>query len=294
MQKKLAIGALIGLAAAAIILGLVVLFARIVGSTGQNPFETVELQTYNWRMARTARPDTARQDIVLVEIDEDSLRNLQPNAGRWPWPRVVHSLLVDFLADAKTKLIVYDVNFAEPDTRVGFKMGGETWSGKESDDAFVESVKKAGNVIMLADASYEGKVTNQAPLPDDFRIDATGIKERDAIFPPFADLAAAASQLAHNMFLYDRDGPMRHISPFVRSHGHSLPSLGTAAALRLAGIKPSEIRLEGTTLVMGDRRVPMAWNTVGTTQGDESYLWTLINFRGPAYPRGVTYKTYSF
>src|SRR5262249_4758071 len=208
--------------------------------------------------------------------------------------RVVHSLLIDFLADAKARLIVYDVNFAEADTRVGFKMGGETWSGKESDDALVESVRKAGNVIMLADASYEGKVTNQAPLPEDFRIDGAGIKERDRIFPPFADPAKASSQLAHNLFLFDRDGPMRHISPFVRSNGHALPSLGAAAALRTAGIKPSEIRLDGTTLVMGDRRMPMAWNTVGTTQGDESYLWALVNFRGPAYPRGITYKTYSF
>jgi len=48
--------------------------------------DTVELKTYDWRMQRTARPDTTSRDIALVTIDEYSLRNLQANAGRWPWP----------------------------------------------------------------------------------------------------------------------------------------------------------------------------------------------------------------
>jgi adenylate cyclase len=291
--KRLGIGALVGGIVSLLVLATAAGYARW-GSAGQSPFDTVELTTYNWRMARTARPETARQEIALVEIDEDSLRNLQPNAGRWPWPRVVHSILIDFLADAKAKLIVYDVNFAEADTRVGFKMGGDTWSGEESDKALVDSVKRAGNVIMLADASYEGTVTDPPKIPSPFRIDGAGIVERDVVFPPFAALADASSELAHNLFLFDRDGPMRHIAPFVRAQGRVIPSLGTAAALRIAGIQAKDVRLDGTTLWMGERAMPMAWNRVASTVGDYSYLWALINYRGPAYPRGVTYKSYSF
>ena len=93
------------------------------GGTGVNPLQTVELKTYDWRLTRTARPETARQDIVLVEIDEFSIRNLQPYAGRWPWPRVVHSMLLDYLSRAPAKVIVYDVNFAEPDGQGSFEFG---------------------------------------------------------------------------------------------------------------------------------------------------------------------------
>ena len=292
-MKKSGIATLIGLFSSMLVLAAAAGYTR-GSATGQSPFDTIELNTYNWRMSRTARPDTARQEIALIEIDEDSLRSLQPNAGRWPWPRVVHSVVIDFLADAKARLIVYDVNFAEADSRVGFKMGGETWSGEESDKALVDSVKRAGNVILLADASYEGKVTNPPAIPSEFRIDGEGIVERDVVFPPFATLADASSQLAHNLFLFDRDGPMRHIPPFVRAQGRVIPSLGTAAALRIAGIEPGDVRLDGTVLWMRDRAMPMSWNRVASTAGDYRYLWGLINFRGPAYPRGITYKSYSF
>lgn len=292
--KKIATGTLIGLAAAMLVLAIARVSAAIAGTSGQNPFETVELKTYDWRMARTARPETARRDIALVEIDEASLRSLQPNAGRWPWPRVVHSLVIDYLAEAKPKLIVYDVNFAEPDSRVGFAMGDATLSGAESDQALVDSVRRAGNVIVLADATFDGEVTDPPRLPDDYRLDGPGIVERRVIFPPFGTLARAAAGLGHNLFLFDRDGPMRHVVPFVRSQGKALPSLGVAAALRVGGIAASDLRLDGSTLHFGDRAMPMARNSVATSEGDISYLWALLNYRGPAFPRGVTYPSYSF
>jgi adenylate cyclase len=288
---------LIGVCSAAFVLALAALFAALAGPSGQNPFETIELKTYDWRMARTARPDLARPEIAIVEIDEASLRNLEPNAGRWPWPRAVHSLVIDYLARSAPALIVYDINFAEADTRVGFKMGESTMAGDESDRMLVDAVKNAGNVILAADATFTGEFANPPELPAEkgygpFSED--GILERRVIFPPFKALADAASGLGHNLFLFDRDGPMRHIVPFVRAQGRALPSLGLAAALRVAGIQPGDVRLEGRYLRLGDRIMPLAPNTVSTSDGPLSYLWALINFRGPAYPRGVTYKTYSF
>src|SRR5215213_2740992 len=98
MVRKAVAGLLIGVCAAAIVLAL----------TNVEAFRTVELKTYDWRLTHTAEPSTARKDIALVEIDEYSLRNLQPYAGRWPWPRVVHSMLVDYLARAPARLVVYD------------------------------------------------------------------------------------------------------------------------------------------------------------------------------------------
>ncbi|HVC19015.1 MAG TPA: adenylate/guanylate cyclase domain-containing protein [Vicinamibacterales bacterium] len=297
-MRKVVAGFLIGLTAAATVLVANAWWSAAAGGTARNPLDTIELKTYDWRMARTARPDTARKDIALVAIDEYSLRNLEKNAGRWPWPRAVHSMLIDYLARAPAKVIAYDVDFADPDTRRGFPFGGSTWSGAESDQALVDSVKAAGNVILLADATYEAASGASHGLQDaGFRLDAPGILERRVVFPPFAKLAAVASGLGHNLFMLDADGPLRHTVPFVRTGRIAIPSLGLAAALRQAGIRPDQVRLDGRMLHLGNRVMPLQWRHVQTAKGVTSFLWGLINFHGPALLADLkthTYPTYSF
>jgi adenylate cyclase len=295
--KKVTAGLLLGLASAAFVLALDLLSSALAGA-GSDPLSAIELKTYDWRLRHTARPEQARTDIVLVEIDEYSLRNLQPAAGRWPWPRAVHSMLIDYLARAPARLIVYDVNFAEADTRRGFDFGEGTWSGSESDRALIDSVKRAGNVILLVDATYEATGGSGPALPENgIRLDAPGIPERRIVFPPFDALARAASGFGHNLFVLDADGPIRHTVPFVRSGGRVLPSLGVDAALRAANVESSAIRLEGRTLRLADRAMPLMARRVRSAQGVTEYLWGLVNFHGPALLRDLkrrTYPTYSF
>ena len=296
MVNKRTAAVLIGLAAAALVLGSERLFA-IVSRAGLSPFELAEVRTYDWRLTRTARPDTARKDIALIEIDEYSLRSLQPNAGRWPWPRAVHSMLVDYLARAPAKVVAYDVVFSDADTRRGFDFGGSAMSGADSDQALADSVKAAGNVILVADASYDAEVEN-AQLPDTgYPLDVLGIYELRGVLPPIAVLAGAASGLGHNRFVLDPDGPLRHTIPFVRTRHTVLPSLGVSAALRVAGIRPQDVRLNGTELRYGDRVMPLSSRHVKASDGVLDYLWGPIDFRGPALLddlRNRTYPTYAF
>ena len=296
MASKRVAAVLIGIAAAALILGGDLLLSS-VSRGGLSPFELAELRTYDWRLTHTARPATARRDIAIIEIDEPSLRSLQPNAGRWPWPRAVHSMLIDYLARAPARVIAYDVVFSDADTRRGFDFGGSDVSGAESDQALADSVKAAGNVILIADASYDAEVENLA-LPDmGYPLDVPGIYELRGVLPPFKRLADAASGLGHNRFVLDPDGPLRHTIPFVRTHHRVVPSLGVSAALRVAGVRPQDVRLDGTLLQYGDRVMPLSWRHVKASDGVVSFLWGPINFRGPALLddlRSRTYPTYSF
>jgi len=295
--RKAVTGILIGLGAGAAVLAADLLLIRAAGGIGSTPLQRAELITYDWRLAHTARPETARQDIALVEIDEYSLRNLQKVAGRWPWPRVVHSMLVDYLAAAPAKLVAYDIDFAEADTRKGFEFGGSTWSGAESDDALIKSVKAAGHVILLADATFEGSLLDNSipPIPQTgYTLDVSGIVERRVVFPPFAALATAGSGLGHNLFILDPDGPIRHTVPFVRSGGRVIPSLGLAAAMRVAGIHPGDVAgiHQGDALKIGDRVLPLSWRRVKTAAGADSYLWALVDFRGPALLDDLKHRPY--
>ena len=115
-------------------------------------FRNIELQTYDLRVAATARPAAPAGNIVLVAIDDDSIRRMEPLVGRWPWPRLIHATVIDYLAAAGAKVIGYDVLFAERDIRK-FMVGDTEWTGEESDAALVESTKKAGNVVHIAEAS---------------------------------------------------------------------------------------------------------------------------------------------
>ena len=129
----------------------------------------------------------------------------------------------------------------------------------------------------------EGDHTRDYAWPDQgYRMSNPEVTERRALFAPAGDFAASAAALGHNLAILDADGPIRHVVPFVRTGDRAMPSLGLAAGLRAAGVKPSEVKIDGTTMIAGDRRMPLELREVNNPDGRYSYLWGLINFRGPA------------
>jgi adenylate cyclase len=267
--------------------------------------QAFEWSLYDVRMRLTVLPERAPRNIAIVEIDEQTLRALEPVAGRWPWPRLFHGGLIDFLARGPARVVAYDVGFFEADNRAGFDVGGDTWTGAESDAAFVDSVRKAGNVVLLAEATYlgsaEGREAEGEPVPpiEGLRIDGP-LEERPDVRAPFAELADAARGLGHNLFVLDTDGPLRRTTPFIRHDGHPVPSLAVAAWMTGAGVRPADVSLHGDILAIGAARLPMLPFTVPRLAGEsgqETALHALLRFRGPAIlPDGVTptYRTYSF
>ncbi len=64
---------------------------------------------YDFGLATWSRP--APSDIVIVAIDDASIEAI----GRWPWPRAVHSTLLDQLAKVKPRAIGLDLILSEAD-----------------------------------------------------------------------------------------------------------------------------------------------------------------------------------
>ena len=171
--------------------------------------------------------------------------------------------------------------------------------GAESDKALADTIKKAGNVILLADATFAGaKPTRSSALPDQgYRLNVPGVLERRVVFPPAGALSGAAAALGHNFLSLDPDGPVRHVVPFVRTGDNAMPSLGLSAALRASGLNPSAVRIDGQSLIAGDRLMPLETRRVNTEGGVTEILWGLIHFRGPAFLADMKrrpYPHYSF
>jgi CHASE2 domain-containing sensor protein len=73
----------------------------------------------------------ASGDIVLVKIDDESLRQI----GRWPWPRRYHAELTDALTNAGAKRIFFDVAFFGPTDRA-------------DDQQLAEALRRSGRVTL--------------------------------------------------------------------------------------------------------------------------------------------------
>ena len=243
--------------------------------------------------------------IAQVLIDDHSIRQLEPIVGRWPWPRMVHAVLVDFLARGPATLVVYDVLFSES-AKGTSDIGGTAWTGAESDAALVDSVGRAGNVILAAEASSEGLVDatkNVQPPLDDIpalqaRWPVAGFAERRPLLtPPFPALARAARGIGHARLAYDADGPARRYVPFVEVAGRIVPSLPVAAVLAARGIAPDQVTASRMALMLGPTRVPWVEQVVPDYYGPPQTVWRgLVPFRGPTMraDRTPTFPSYSF
>jgi adenylate cyclase len=313
--------------------GLALLTGLLGLGLGRVPFmRGVEWKLYDLRMRQTVDPANAPRNIAIIEIDEDSIRDLEPLVGRWPWPRVLHARLLDYLARAPARLVVYDVLFLEHDRQQSIDIAGVKMTGAESDQELVNATAKAGNVI------YLGEATAAVDVPADADDHTAGpvyrlgeaLAEGPRVTPPFKELAAASLAIGHNRAVLDDDGPLRRVLPFLRAAPAAggaasapaaagatngvtnggrtvtpppdVPSLGVAAFLEAAKIGPERVRVDGdaSTLMLGNRElallrfpVPKFENETGAREARHA----LIRFRGPsvlADGKTTTYRSYPF
>src|SRR5215471_10970985 len=213
-------------------------------------------------------------------------------------------LVIEFLKRAPAKVIAVDVAFPEHDHVLKYVFDDPTdeWSGNASDNNLVENTRKAGNVVLLADAVYEGidnakvKDKNAATWRGSAFHAGALAEPRPLVLAPFQSLTDAAAALGHNFLVRDGDDIARRMSPFIVSDGKELPSLGVAAALLAGGFKPQDVGMDGRQLHIGDRRIPLVSRRV-----DGHDQWSmLINYRAPS---GIVnaagrlerpYKSYEF
>ena len=288
--RRLGIGVALGAAAA--------LLAWLLGLSAF--LQTIELKTYDFRVRLTADPASARPDIVLVTIDDSSIRRMEPLVGRWPWPRVVHGYLIDFLRRGPAKAIVYDVLFTERDWRT-FELAGDRWTGEASDRALADSATRAGNVIFAADVTSDelaqtdrgavDRLKAGQPFPPDPAFEA-----KSSLVLPYDELTDAAAAIGHNLMIYDEDGPVRRTAPFVRVGAIGIPSLAMAAAMTIGAVKPGDVTRDDATLRVGRTRMPLVNSPLPGQSGPGAFAKRMLTrYTGPVITGNrLTYASFSF
>ena len=188
------------------------------------PLENRLLDAFTrWHAARFA-PDP---DVVLVDIDEKSLAAMQPEAGRFPWPREVYAELLRGLMPQKPRAIVFDIMFSEPDK---FR--------PQSDQAFAEAaLPHRANLyfpMLLLDARDHASgatAAELAPLIGLVRRPDADREARIAVVPPLA-LPQELWRGGTINFLEDDDHVGRRYALRTTVRGWDVPSLARARRAR--------------------------------------------------------------
>ncbi|HEX6712389.1 MAG TPA: adenylate/guanylate cyclase domain-containing protein [Thermoleophilaceae bacterium] len=151
-------------------------------------------------------------DVVVVAIDDATFQDLQQ---RWPFRRSYHSKVINRLHKDGAKLIVFDVQFTEPQDT------GNPNQDARDDNGLLLACQKAGNCVMSA--------TEFNP------------KGQSAVFGGPPGQKFAKTTVGSGNVLPDSDGVLRH----VLYKADNAKTLGIAAYERLTKKKVEEADLGG-------------------------------------------------
>jgi adenylate cyclase len=208
------------IAAAVLLLAGLELFAL----HGLRPLENRLLDGFVRSKAALLAPDP---DIVMVDIDEKSLATMEKEAGRWPWPRVVHATLVDGLAAQHPRAIVFDMPFVEADT---FR--------PRDDAAFAEAVGRHRNIyfpllrLQVKNEKDRVRLADVAQYLGLFRQSDADPDARAGLVPPMI-LSPKDWRVGLITFTADDDGVGRRYLLRDVTGGWQIPSLPARVAFDL-------------------------------------------------------------
>src|SRR5687768_2897319 len=96
----------------ALVIGLIFCFAILINA---DFLERLEFAAYDTGVKMTNRVPGATDQIVIVAIDDQSIKEI----GRWPWPRSVLAGVLDKLSQAEARAIGVLIYLTEPQADPG-------------------------------------------------------------------------------------------------------------------------------------------------------------------------------
>lgn len=240
--RRILIGLLVGLGAAAVVLAL-----WLPGA-----LEDIEYRTWDWRARLFARPGPATDRIALILLDQQSLDwGKKENGLSWPWPREMYAIVAEFCRRAGAASLAFDVLYTEP-----------SFYGVEDDECFARAIAESGRSVAAAFLADEGGTRSAWPeglaepsfsvagLPEWMAADRPRLIQFASADFPIDEVGRAAAAIANTNFTRDRDGVYRRGSLFSVFDGRIVPSLGLAAYLaahpgaRGLAVVPGQLRVD--------------------------------------------------
>lgn len=222
-----------------------------------------------------ATPGRASDRIVIVDVDENSLRK----HGQWPWPRYKIAAVLNRLHQAGAAAIGLDMVFPEKDRtslsiiREDLRRDLNLSVDFPSDDIFPDNDRLLADAISKSPTVLGYQFRFDPPAaPCDCRLHPLGLAgtpnpATPGQFPFSATHAACnlrlfAEKTRHSGFLNvspDADGILRS-APLIMNHENQFyPSLALASAMKALNIEKVQLirRFDENVLIFGRSEVPL-------------------------------------
>ncbi len=205
-----------------------------------NPAPLRRLRAMTFDYYNKALPRKPGNDVVIIDIDEESLRRI----GQWPWPRSVIGDIPVELAKLGVKSTTFDIVFAEPD--------------RTSPSVIAKSLPQTPDFVPV--------IEKMNALPDNDSVFAQKISMAGNVVTGFVASGIEANgvpQLKASCLRKKREGTDGDPLKFMlgkRNYAVSLPALTMAAAGN--GAFSAEPEEDGVI-----RAVPLMMKRVGDTDG---------------------------
>lgn len=233
--------------------------AVVIGARWIFPETIEDLQLKAFDIFQRLKPRTYRHvPVRIVDIDDESLSRL----GQWPWPRTQVARLVEKLSELGTRVIVFDMVFAEPDRTSPKQLLSLLPQTAQFDTARSQVSSLVDNDQLLAKEISENNVVTGFSFstePNESR------PERKAAFsyagdnplqylPQFSGAITNIPELDSNSagngsfsIIAERDGIIRRIPLLFRFHEQLYPSLAMEAVRVAAGAKNYIVKSSGSS-----------------------------------------------
>jgi len=236
-----------GLVCAVLIALLVVILQRF------SFMQILEAKTLDARFSIIDPPEKVPEDIILVVIDDSSLKYFSDNGISWPWPRDFYAHLLGYLTDSGVKSVIFDLLFYQPDIDRGESDATET------DKAFAGAIHENGNVVLASQLTPED-LGSHLDLSR-FYLD---LNKKDKITSsPFNGILAPIEPLLHGTKYLgivnvepDADGIIRRVPLIYPFNGRFLPQIAVSAFLSSKN-EPAPLQLSSKTMDIGGTKVPL-------------------------------------
>ena len=180
-------------------------------------------------------------DVVVVDVDEQSMARLEPQIGPWPYDRDVYALVNRYLLQADVAAIAYDILFSE---------------ARRGDDEFAATLTR--QVVLpvaslpFGSAGHNSNYKNQLAAAAWAHGDDWPAKAWDDLTLPL-DKFITQARVGVISLEPDADGILRRVPLLHKIHGEVLPALATSV-LKVIGVpvevdaKARKVRIAGTAL----------------------------------------------
>lgn len=248
----------------ALLLLLLALFSQWLGWLQPLSWYSLDL-SIRWHATTAGQP---HPDILLIDIDDESLTSLAPHLGSWPWPRSVYAYLLEGLQPYQVQSWVFDVLLTEAD------------KDRPDDDAYwIETASRQPNLFLSAVLlpAGQGQTKPADTLPAGLALQTGSPEQSIAALWPLG-FSAMPQRVGMINAVADADGIFRRY-PLL----HALP-------------QPEQRQVSGPSAASVNQRwifASMPWRVAGDNHGTatptQPEQW--LTFQGPL---AVPYPSISF